>query len=286
MAPARRVLPRIHAATHMSRNGRSGGRTLHCRKVGLFFSSLQVFPQSVALTPPGRWTEHSVTANKPPDQLPLINGDGAVGDPASELFIFNFLLPPITHKCGSACAHILGIGASVLLRNWTLPYNGTSLYAISAFEQLYYLLHGAPRAPNGAISQRQSQVQLWSDFIYMAPPFIAYYGALQCGPEGDALLQTAYEQVRLYRQVLFDKDVGLWRHIALGNGTDPTHWATGNAWAAAGTLRVLATIRHSGAGWSMRSQQNNLIRWVGETLDGVWKHQVGIFFCRSAFPFS
>jgi len=33
-------------------------------------------------------TEHSVVANKPPNQLPLINGDGAVGDPSSEPFIF------------------------------------------------------------------------------------------------------------------------------------------------------------------------------------------------------
>jgi rhamnogalacturonyl hydrolase YesR len=101
---------------------------------------------------------------------------------------------------------------------------------------------------------------------------------MQCEPKGDALLQTAYEQVKLYRKVLFDKKVGLWRHIALGNGTDPTHWATGNAWAAAGALRVLATIRHSRAGRSMRSQQKDLIHWVGETLDGVWKFQVGIFF--------
>ena len=119
----------------------------------------------------------------------------------------------------------------------------------------------------------------------MAPPFIAYYGAMQCEPKGDALLQTAYEQVKLYREVLFDKQVGLWRHIALGNGTtDPTHWATGNAWAAAGALRVLATIRHSRAGQLMRSQQKDLMKWVGETLDGVWKFQVGISLSLS-YPF-
>jgi hypothetical protein len=118
----------------------------------------------------------------------------------------------------------------------------------------------------------------------MAPPFIAYYGALelQCdgsddpqNANGTALLQTAYEQIKLYRDVLFDEDVGLWRHIALGNGTDPTHWATGNAWAAAGTLRVLATIQQSFAAQSMQSQQDDLLEWVRETLDGVWNFQVG-----------
>jgi len=132
----------------------------------------------------------------------------------------------------------------------------------------------APRASNGAISHRESQVQLWSDFVYMAPPFIAYYGALKCGHESKSLLHTAYEQVKLYREVLFDRDVRLWRHIALGNGTDPTHWGTGNAWAAAGALRVLATIQGSSVAGSMKSQQKDLARWVRETLDGVWKFQV------------
>jgi rhamnogalacturonyl hydrolase YesR len=112
----------------------------------------------------------------------------------------------------------------------------------------------------------------------MAPPFIAYYGALKCGHEGESLLQIAYEQVKLYRDVLFDQDVGLWRHIALGQGVDPTHWGTGNAWAAAGALRVLATIQRSSAIQSMTSQQKDLVQWVRETLDGVWKFQVRVFF--------
>jgi rhamnogalacturonyl hydrolase YesR len=178
----------------------------------------------------------------------------------------------------------VGIGVSVLLRNWTLHSHRNPTYATAASEQLDYLLQDAPRAPNGAISHRASQVQLWDDFIYMAPPFIAYYGALQYagpGSEGDQLLQTAYEQIKLYREVLFDQDVCLWRHIALGNGTDPTHWATGNAWAVAGMLRVLATIQQSCAADSMWQEQNDLIQWVGETLDGVWKYQVSVYFCPS-----
>jgi rhamnogalacturonyl hydrolase YesR len=139
---------------------------------------------------------------------------------------------------------------------------------------LNYLLNVAPKASNGAISQRESEVQLWADFIYMAPPFIAYYGALEGGDGGAALLQTAYEQVKLYRDSLFDADVGLWRHVTQGSWSDNTHWATGNAWAVAGALRVLAAIRGSAAAASMQSQQNDLLQWVKETLDGVWKFQV------------
>jgi hypothetical protein len=63
--------------------------------------------------------------------------------------------------------------------------------------------------------------------VYMVPPFIAYFGALQNDSGGQALLQTAYDQVRLYRDALFDANVSLWRHIDLGSQEDPGHWATG-----------------------------------------------------------
>jgi len=189
-----------------------------------------------------------VVKNKPAGQLPLIDGAGATGDPAS-------------------------IGVAVLLRNRTLPTSQRAPYASAAKDQLDYLLNVAPRAADGTISTRESEVQLWSDFVYMAPPFIAYYGALEGGSTGATLLQTAYDQVRLYRAVLFDQGVGLWRHIALGSWSDPTHWATGNAWAAAGVLRVLATIKHSPEAGSMQSQQSDLAQWAGETLTGVWKYQ-------------
>ncbi|KAH9059334.1 Six-hairpin glycosidase [Lactarius vividus] len=192
----------------------------------------------------------TVVAENPPGAVPapLINGEGAVGDPAS-------------------------IGVSVLLRNWTLHDPGNTTFATAASNQLDFLLNVAPRAPNGAISHRLSQVQLWADFVYMAPPFIAYYGALEDGPTCQNLLLAAYDQVRLYREVLYDPDVGLWQHIALGNGTDPTHWGTGNAWAAAGALRVLATIRGSSAAHALKSEQRDLVQWVGEILDGAWKFQ-------------
>jgi hypothetical protein len=196
------------------------------------------------------------------------------------LFIFVSLLQLlIPQKCSSSRE---GIGVSVLLRNWTLPANESGPFATAASDQLKYLLFIAPRTLKGAISQRTNQTQLWADFIYMAPPFIAYYGALQCESEGDSMMWMAYEQVKLYREELFDEKVGLWRHIALGNGTDHKHWATGNAWAAAGALRVLATIQRSHASESMRSHQEDLMKWVGEILDGVWKFQVGVylFFCH------
>ena len=65
----------------------------------------------------------------------------------------------------------------------------------------------------------------------MAPPFIAYFGALQNDSGGLALLQIAYDQISLYRQALFDQNVSLWRHIANGSSEDTGHWGTG-AWVS------------------------------------------------------
>jgi hypothetical protein len=82
------------------------------------------------------------------------------------------------------------------------------------------------------------------------------------GLKGESLLQTACEHATVYRNVLFDWDVGLWQRIALGRGIDPTHWGTGNMWAAAGTLRVSATIQRSSTAQLMTLQQDDLVQWA------------------------
>lgn len=94
----------------------------------------------------------AVLANKP-SGIPSFFSDKAVGDPAS-------------------------VGIAVLIRNWTYTGSGGSKYATTAKQQLNYLLNDVDRASNGAISQRAppAAVQLWADFMAMAPPFIGYYG--------------------------------------------------------------------------------------------------------------
>ena len=111
----------------------------------------------------------------------------------------------------------------------------------------------------------------------MVPPFIAYYGALKGGHKGKSLLQTVCEQVKLYREVLFDRDVGLWRHIVLSEGTDQRTGERGTGGLRlplAGALRVLAMIQRLSMAESMKWQQKDLVCWVRETLDGMRKFQV------------
>jgi len=129
----------------------------------------------------------------------------------------------------------------------------------------------------------------------MVPPFIAYYGTLQGGALGRSLMQTAYDQCRLYRDALRDES-GLWRHIAQGSYSDNTHWATGashgiipgtfksdrytgNGWAAAGMMRVLSTLNHTKDGRHFSAQQADLTEWIDEILEESWSHQVFVFPC-------
>ncbi|KAI9451516.1 Six-hairpin glycosidase [Lactarius psammicola] len=176
---------------------------------------------------------------------PLVLEDGSAGDPAS-------------------------IGTAVLIANWTGL--GSEDYAGAATAQVEYLFGPAvPKTPDGAISHRVSEVQLWSDSVYMVPPFLAYYGI---ATGNQSMLQEAYNQVKLYRNYLGDSSAGgLWRHIVLGtNGTDPGHWSTGNAWAAAGMLRVLGTLKSSSFSRNFKGQLKDLGNWVAEIHSAMYPH--------------
>jgi rhamnogalacturonyl hydrolase YesR len=87
-----------------------------------------------------------------------------------------------------------------------------------------------------------------ADFIYMAPPFLAYYVV---ATNNASVLQASVDQCRLYRQILLANTTstthpstasGLWTHIDGPVNADPGLWSTGNGWAAAGMARVLATV--------------------------------------------
>lgn len=215
----------------------------------------------------------SVLAIRPEGIAALIN-DTSVGDPAS-------------------------VGVAVLMANWTKasrPDEAMNDYNTPLVEQLNYLLYDAPRTDDGAISHRSEQVQLWyvspspivtdsssclmthprSDFVYMVPPFLAYYGALNQPYVNDGLLYDAYLQINLYRNYLFDATPGLWRHVALGDWQDIGYWSTGNGWAAAGAMRVLVTMNQTSLGTlgQFAAAQRDLQNWATEIVNNIWTYQV------------
>ncbi|KAG6815337.1 hypothetical protein H0H87_002807 [Tephrocybe sp. NHM501043] len=173
----------------------------------------------------------------------LGNDNGAVGDP-------------------------LSLGVSAILLGKTEPK-----YTEAARQSVDFVLNTAPRFYNGAISHRASVAELWADFMYMAPPFLAYYAADTLNA---TLLLEAVNQCRYYRQVLQSNTTavykGVWEHIIGPQSQDTGLWSTGNAWAAAGMVRVLATVMRApiaaNAPWKHDAVQN-LTTWVLEILDGA-----------------
>lgn len=134
---------------------------------------------------------------------------------------------PQPFYANSAAGDPPSIGVSVLLANWTGQGRGDNLdYAGAANDQLQYLLTTVPRTSDGAISHRVEQVQLWSDFVAMVPPFLSYYGVVT---GNQTLVEEGYNQIKLYRNYLHDSGAGgLWKHIVMGDsGEDPGHWSTG-----------------------------------------------------------
>ncbi|PCH34530.1 hypothetical protein WOLCODRAFT_133503 [Wolfiporia cocos MD-104 SS10] len=197
---------------------------------------------------------------------------------------------PFIYVEGGAAGDPASLGVAFLLANWTgadepplnqprvnastnetLPGEGKGVtYARAIDEQLEYTLTVVPRTSDGAISHRIEQVQLWADSVYMVPPFLAYAGILQ---DNKTLLTEAYTQIKLYRQYLYDSKMSMWRHILLGyNNHDPGFWSTGNAWAAAGMLRVLSTMVHSQYESDMSNEINDLKNWVAEIHNGMYSY--------------
>jgi hypothetical protein len=106
----------------------------------------------------------------------------------------------------------------------------------------------------------------------MVPPFLAYFGAVT---NNQTLVQAAFDQIAAYRKGLQDGETKLWRHMSEGpEAEDPNLWATGNAWAAAGIMRVLATIKRSQFAGSMGDQMTQLQVWAAEILSASKTYMV------------
>ncbi|KAJ6450120.1 hypothetical protein C8R47DRAFT_1261600 [Mycena vitilis] len=113
-------------------------------------------------------------------------------------------------------------------------------------------------------------------------PFIAYFGAAS---NNASLLQTAYLQCGLYRQVLLlgsnsatftpvgkSTTHSLWHHIVGPQSPEPGLWSTGNGWAAMGMARVLAAIFRAPAARNTAWRAGaltDLTAWIKEIVDGA-----------------
>lgn len=157
------------------------------------------------------------------------------------------------------------LGIPAVFIGQTLPE-----YRLAADRQSKFLVQNAPRWPNGAISHRLNYAELWADFVYMVPPFLAYMAVAN---NDTHLMSETIEQIRLYREVLAvaqDSCGKLWMHIVGPKNADHGFWSTSNGWAAAGIARVIATIQQwEPASHLFTADRSMLVGYVKEILDAV-----------------
>lgn len=174
----------------------------------------------------------------------LVDGDGASGDPAS-----------------------LGVSA-IMIGQTDTRYEAAAQRQFQHFDTV-------PKWENGAISHRDDYAELWADFVYMAPPFMAYYAVATNSTE---TIKQAITQCLKYRQVLKPNtsseavSAGTWQHIIGPKTEDLGLWSTGNGWAAMGMARVLATLLHwppTAVEANAQIAQADLFTWIGEILQGA-----------------
>ncbi|KAF5346566.1 hypothetical protein D9758_013457 [Tetrapyrgos nigripes] len=186
---------------------------------------------------------------------------------------------------GFAAADPSSLGVSAVLLGLS-----NLMYMKAAELTMGYLTGTTPRSENGAISHRADVAELWADFLYMAPPFLAYYAIIT---SNTTLLQENVSQCSLYRDVLVTSPSnpsinpnltsskksnieGIWHHIVGPQSTDLSLWSTGNAWATGGIICVLATVIKAPSyltlGWKDKAV-SSLTGILKEILDGAVLHQ-------------
>lgn len=144
-------------------------------------------------------------------------------------------------------------------------HTGDPAFTAAAERMREYLVLRAPKSNSGVLYHMipQPDGQMWSDSIYMAPPFMAAMGDID----------TALQQLRGLRQLLWKPDKRLYAHIwndSKERFEDESCWGVGNGWAAAGIARVLRYIPAA-----MSDERQELARHAREIIDGCLVHQRG-----------
>ena len=175
-------------------------------------------------------------------RLAMLGGGAAVSDPAS---------------AGEVCLR-------------AAEQTGDPLCRAGADGMLDYLLHRAPRTPEGIICHNEishepgfTPFQLWIDGAYMVPPFLAVMGCLD----------EAARQLQGYADALLDPETGVFFHIYDAGGkrfVRRRRWATGNGWALMGIARVADAAAAAGRA-DLRDTFNALGRRV---LDAMLRCQL------------
>ena len=130
-----------------------------------------------------------------------------------------------------------------------------------AADKLYeYCKNKAPRNAEGALYHLNNSKELWSDSIYMLPPFLAAYGDYD----------ECMKQIRGYRNVLWYPEKKLYAHRwndDTNNFINPSCWGGGNGWAMASFAIVYELLPDN-----LSDYKKELASFLQELTEGLIAH--------------
>ena len=144
---------------------------------------------------------------------------------------------------------------------WAAAATGDARLKAAADNMLAYLLHRAPKAPDGTLFHVSDKPQVWVDSLFMAPPFLAAAGEFA----------EAMKQIEGIRRRLWIPEKNLFAAVwDEGRQTFERGdcWGVGNGWAAVGMGRVLQALPKT-----MAAEKNRLAGYVSGVVDGCLRHQ-------------
>ena len=132
---------------------------------------------------------------------------------------------------------------------------------MSGFDKMLdYIMHSAPRTKDGIVYHFTNIPQVWSDSLYMLPPFLASAG----------MYHDAIKQIEGVKNFLWNKEKMLLSHMwdcEKNEFARKDFWGVGNGWAAAGVTRVIGMLPAT-----MDREKSLLTIFVNELLDGCIAH--------------
>jgi len=143
---------------------------------------------------------------------------------------------------------------------WAARKTGDPLLMTGFNKLLDYIENKAPRTKEGIIYHFTNIPQIWSDIIYMLPPFLAAAGKYK----------EAVKQIDGARSCLWNDDKKLLSHMwdcEKQTFVRKDCWGVGNGWAAAGITRVIRALPEE-----MHEERNKLIGYVRQIIDGCCVH--------------
>ncbi|HJX71786.1 MAG TPA: glycoside hydrolase family 88 protein [Bacteroidales bacterium] len=137
---------------------------------------------------------------------------------------------------------------------------GDPIFKKAAEKQYHYLKKIAPKNPNGILYHFIQGQQIWSDSMFMAPPFLMLMGDHQ----------EALKQIEGYRNLLWNEEKRLFSHMwddVRKEFRRSDFWGGGNGWCAAAFAQIIENLPEN-----RESEKTKIAGYLKDLLDGCIRH--------------